>query len=90
MPQIFKETYRLARCIIDCTEIFIEQPVAYQARAKTYSNYKKHNAVQVFNSYKSFRVHLFCVYCMGWSGHWQSDHSEEWISRFQYNQVILS
>ena len=46
MPKIFRETYPLTRCIIDCSEIFIERPVAYQARAKTYSNYKKHNTAK--------------------------------------------
>ena len=43
MPQI---TYPLTRCIIDCSEIFIERPASYQARAKTYSNYKKHNTAK--------------------------------------------
>jgi len=38
MPQIFEETYPLAWCTIDSPEI--ERPVGYQARAKTYSNYK--------------------------------------------------
>lgn len=46
MPQIFKDFYPRTRCIIDCYEIFIERPCAYQARAKTYSNYKKHNTVK--------------------------------------------
>ena len=46
MPQIFKETYPLTRCIIDCSEIFIERPFAYEARGKTYSNYKKHNTAK--------------------------------------------
>ena len=46
MPQIFKETYPLTRCIIDCSEIFIERPFAYEARDKTYSNYKKHNTAK--------------------------------------------
>ena len=45
MPQIFKDLYPKARCIIDCSEIFSERPYAYQARAQTYSNYKKHNTV---------------------------------------------
>ena len=44
MPQIFKETYPLTRCIIDCSEIFIERPFAYEARGKTY--YKKHNTAK--------------------------------------------
>ena len=46
MPQIFKDLYPKARCIIDCSEIFAERPYAYQARAQTYSNYKKHNMVK--------------------------------------------
>ena len=46
MPQIFKDLYPKARCIIDCTEIFTERPYSYQARAKTYSNYKKHNTAK--------------------------------------------
>ena len=46
MPQIFKDLYPRTRCIIDCSEIFIERPYSYQARAQTYSNYKKHNTVK--------------------------------------------
>lgn len=46
MPQIFRETYPLTRCIIDCSEVFIERPLSFKARAKTYSNYKKHNTVK--------------------------------------------
>ena len=47
MPQIFKDLYPKTRCIIDCSEIFIECPLAFQARAQTYSNYKKHNTVKI-------------------------------------------
>ena len=32
--------------IIDCFEVFIECPVAFEAQAATYSNYKKHNTVK--------------------------------------------
>ena len=39
MPQIFRDLYPRARCIIDCSEIFIERLYSYQARAQTYSNY---------------------------------------------------
>ena len=28
MPQIFRETYPTARCIIDCSEVYIEWPLA--------------------------------------------------------------
>lgn len=46
MPQVFKDLYPHTRCIIDCSEIFIERPYSYHARAQTYSNYKKHNMVK--------------------------------------------
>ena len=46
MPQVFKDLYPRARCIIDCSEVFTERPTSFQARAKTYSNYKKHNTVK--------------------------------------------
>ena len=41
MPQVFKDLYPRAWCIIDCSEVFTERPTSFQARAKTYSNYKK-------------------------------------------------
>lgn len=47
MPQVFYDLYPNARCIIDCSEIFLERPLLYQARAQTYSNYKKHNTVKI-------------------------------------------
>ena len=46
MPQVLKDLYPRARCIIDCSEVFTERPTSFQARAKTYSNYKKHNTVK--------------------------------------------
>ena len=46
MPQLFKDLFLHTRCIIDCTEIFIEHPYSYRARAQTYSKYKKHNTVK--------------------------------------------
>lgn len=33
MPQVFKELYPRCRCIIDCSEIFIERPTSFKARA---------------------------------------------------------
>ena len=34
-------------CIIDCFEVFIQRPRSFDARAATYSNYKKHNIMKV-------------------------------------------
>ena len=44
---IFKEAYPNTRCIIDCFEIFMERPYSFEARAQTYTNFKKHNTVKV-------------------------------------------
>ena len=47
LPVSFKEKFSSVVCIIDCFEIFIERPQSFQARAATYSNYKKHNTVKI-------------------------------------------
>ena len=46
LPKVFRGTYRTARAIIDCTEIFIERPGNLTARAATWSNYKHHNTLK--------------------------------------------
>ncbi len=50
LPSAFKKHYGNTKSIIDCFEIFIERPVAFEARTATYSNYKKHNTVKVLIS----------------------------------------
>ena len=47
LPNAFKKHFSNVKCIIDCFEIFTERPVAFYARASTYSNYKKHNTLKV-------------------------------------------
>lgn len=46
MPKCFKLKFKRCRCIIDCTEIFIERPTNLTSRAQTWSNYKHHNTVK--------------------------------------------
>ena len=46
MPRLFKELYPNCVVIIDCSEVFIETPSKFEARSKTYSNYKKHNIIK--------------------------------------------
>ena len=47
IPDVFSnDRFSKVKCIIDCTEIFIERPNGLKARAQTYSNYKKHNTVK--------------------------------------------
>ena len=47
MPRFFRKHFSMVRCIIDCFEVFIERLSSLDARAKTYSNYKKHNTIKV-------------------------------------------
>lgn len=48
LPEVFNNNhFRKVRCIIDCTEAFIERPTSLKARAQTYSNYKRHNTIKL-------------------------------------------
>lgn len=46
MPACFKEKYSTTRCVIDATEIFIEQPSSPVAQQLTFSSYKNHNTLK--------------------------------------------
>ncbi|XP_073687189.1 uncharacterized protein [Garra rufa] len=47
LPALFRNPpFNSVRCIIDCSEIFIDRPTSLSARAMTYSNYKSHNTVK--------------------------------------------
>ena len=46
LPACFRRHYVNVVSIIDCFEIFIERPSSLEARAATYSQYKKHNTVK--------------------------------------------
>ncbi|ELT93594.1 hypothetical protein CAPTEDRAFT_134641 [Capitella teleta] len=46
MPRKFRHKFSHCRCIIDCTEIFIERTYNLQARAETWSNYKSTNTIK--------------------------------------------
>ena len=46
MPAVFKRKFRKCRCVIDCTEIFIDRPTNLTARAQMWSNYKHTNTMK--------------------------------------------
>lgn len=46
MPIKFQEQYPMTRCILDATEIFIEQPSSPTAQQLTFSCYKNHNTLK--------------------------------------------
>ena len=43
MLSCFQIHFSKVVCTIDCFEVFIECPVAFEAQVATYSNYKEHN-----------------------------------------------
>ncbi|XP_057316771.1 uncharacterized protein LOC130657789 [Hydractinia symbiolongicarpus] len=42
----FNRVYPVLRCIIDCTEVFIERPKSLELQAQTWSDYKSHNTIK--------------------------------------------
>ena len=65
MPVAFKMLYPRCISIIDCSEIFIETPSSFQARSKTYSNYKKHNTIKFLISVTPCGSISFLSKCWG-------------------------
>lgn len=66
LPEVFQtEKFRRVKCIIDCTEIFIERPSALRARAQTYSNYKKSNTIKLLVGISPSGVVTFLSDCWG-------------------------
>ncbi|XP_030838900.1 uncharacterized protein LOC105446234 [Strongylocentrotus purpuratus] len=66
LPSAFRtKEYRNVRCIIDCTEIFIERPRNLYLQAVTWSDYKKHNTIKLLigitpNGLISFLSDIWC------------------------------
>lgn len=46
MPVCFRAQYPTTRAIVDCTELFIEQPSAAGCQRETFSSYKHHNTAK--------------------------------------------
>ena len=91
MPQIFKDLYPRARCIIDCSEIFIERPHGYQARAQTYSNYKRHNTVKFLIGISPTGAITFLSQC--WGGRATDKHITQnsgFIQLLDHGDVVLA
>ncbi len=67
MPLVFQLLYPRCRIIIDCSGIFIETPSSFDARSKTYSNYKKHNTVKFLIGVTPCGTISYLSQC--WGGH---------------------
>jgi hypothetical protein len=46
LASCFKRWYSKVRCIIDCTEVFIETPSSLDIQAQCYSDYKHHTTIK--------------------------------------------
>ena len=47
MPMQFRRTFgKCVAVIIDCFEVFCNQPTSLEVRAQTWSNYKHHNTIR--------------------------------------------
>ena len=91
MPQVFKDLYPRARCIIDCSEVFTERLTSFQARAKTYSNYKKHNTVNFLIATTPSGTISFISPCWGGrvSHKYITQHSD-FLHRIESGDMVLA
>jgi hypothetical protein len=91
MPQVFKDLYPRTRCVIDCSEIFIERPCSYQARAQTCSNYKKHNTVKFLIGITPCGAISFLSKC--WGGR-ATDKcitmNSDFLGLLEYGDIVLA
>ena len=46
LPDVFKGKHAKTRCIIDCSEVYIERPKSLDDQAATWSDYKQHNTLK--------------------------------------------
>nr|XP_047137737.1 uncharacterized protein LOC124814270 [Hydra vulgaris] len=65
IPPVFKAKFPRLTCIIDCFKIFIESLRCLLARAKCYSQYKKHCTIKVMTSCTPLGAVNFSSQCWG-------------------------
>ena len=91
MPMIFKQLYPRCRCIIDCSEIYIETPTSFDARAQTYSNYKKHNTINFLIGITPCGTISFLSQC--WGGRVSDKNLTQesgFLNRIEPGDIILA
>ena len=75
----------------DCSEVFIERPHAYQARAQTFSNYKRHNTVKFLIAISPSGAITFLSKC--WGGRATDKHITQnsgFIHLLDHGDVVLA
>ena len=91
LPEAFKKHYPKVRCIIDCSEIFIEYPTSFKAQSQTYFHYKKHNTVKFLIGITPAGV--ICFLSQYWGGRVSDQEltrSSGFLDRVQPDDIILA
>ena len=65
MPSSFRKFFKKCAIIMDCSEVFIEQPSDLLTRAQVWSNYKHHSTVKIFNWNYATGYNSFVSDCVG-------------------------
>ena len=65
LPSMFRGKYRKTRCIIDCSEVYIERPKSVDEQAATWSDYKKHNTFKFLIAISPNGFIMFLSDCYG-------------------------
>ena len=64
-PAMFKKHHKKLRCIIDCSEVYIERRKSLDFQASTLSDYKKHNAFKFLIGISPTGYIMFLSDCYG-------------------------
>ena len=65
LPSAFEKVSPKTRCIIDCTEIFIERSKSLHVQASTWSDYKNHNTIKFLIAISPNGYVMFLSDCFG-------------------------
>lgn len=91
LPMTFRQTFKHCVCIIDCFEVFIEQPRDLKARAQTYSSYKSHNTMKYLIAIAPQGVITFIS--KGWGGRTSDVHitgNSEFLQNLLPGDLVLA
>ena len=91
LPDCFKPKYTRTKCIIDCSEVFIQRPTSLSARAETYSSYKSHNTVKFLVAISPTGAFIFVSKC--WGGRVSDKHltsSCGFLEKLMHGDLVLA
>ena len=91
LPDCFKPKYIRTKCIIDCSEVFIQRPTSLSARAETYSSYKSHNTVKFLVAISPTGAIIYVSKC--WGGRVSDKHltsSCGFLDKLMHGDLVLA